>query len=110
MAETPLAAPGAACEPGPQGMPGALEKAKEIIAATPGAIEPGQFVNPANPAVHEATTAEEIWNDTAGKVDALVEVRVLDSADDVGDHLVDRWVVVYECRRETFRRFRNGLP
>ena len=58
--------------PGPQGMPGALERAREIIAATPGAIEPGQFVNPANPAVHEATTAEEIWNDTSGKVDALV--------------------------------------
>ncbi len=58
--------------PGAQGMPGALEKAKELVASTPDAIEPGQFVNPANPLVHEKTTAEEIWNDTHGKVDALV--------------------------------------
>jgi len=58
--------------PGAQGMPGALEKAKELIATTPDSVEPGQFVNPANPAVHEQTTAEEIWNDTKGKVDALV--------------------------------------
>jgi cysteine synthase A len=58
--------------PGPAGMPGAIEKAKELIASTPGAIEPGQFVNPANPAVHERTTAEEIWTDTGGKLDAIV--------------------------------------
>ncbi|PPD28951.1 MAG: cysteine synthase A [Hyphomicrobium sp.] len=58
--------------PGPGGMPAAIEKAKELVAGTPDAIEPGQFVNPANPAVHERTTAEEIWTDTAGKVDALV--------------------------------------
>ena len=58
--------------PGAQGMPGALEKAKELIAATPDALEPGQFVNPANPLVHERTTAEEIWNDTEGKVDVVV--------------------------------------
>lgn len=58
--------------PGAQGMPGALEKAKELIAATPDALEPGQFVNPANPLVHERTTAEEIWNDTQGRVDAIV--------------------------------------
>lgn len=58
--------------PGAQGMPGALEKAKELVATLPDAVEPGQFVNPANPLVHEMTTAEEIWNDTRGKVDALV--------------------------------------
>lgn len=58
--------------PGAKGMPGALERAQELVATTPDAIEPGQFVNPANPMVHEKTTAEEIWNDTKGKVDALV--------------------------------------
>lgn len=58
--------------PGAKGMPGALERAQELVATTPDAIEPGQFVNPANPMVHEKTTAEEIWNDTKGKIDALV--------------------------------------
>ena len=55
-----------------KGMKGAIEKAQEIIAATPGAVGPRQFDNPANPAIHRRTTAEEIWNDTGGKVDAIV--------------------------------------
>jgi cysteine synthase A len=58
--------------PGPGGMPVAVERAAELAKTIPGAVIPGQFDNPANPLVHELTTAEEIWNDTHGKVDALV--------------------------------------
>ncbi len=58
--------------PAAGGMPGAISKANELLATTPGAVQPSQFENPANPAVHERTTAEEIWKDTGGKVDALV--------------------------------------
>lgn len=58
--------------PAAQGMKGAIAKAQEIVAATPGAVIPQQFENPANPEIHRRTTAEEIWNDTAGAVDALV--------------------------------------
>jgi cysteine synthase A len=53
-------------------MPGAIAKAEELLAATPGAWMPQQFENPANPRVHRETTAEEIWNDTEGQVDALI--------------------------------------
>jgi len=55
-----------------KGMKGAIAKAQEIIAATPGAVMPQQFENPANPAIHRSTTAEEIWNDTDGKVDVVI--------------------------------------
>ena len=54
------------------GMRAAIARAQEIIASTPGAIMPQQFENPANPDIHRRTTAEEIWNDTAGKVDAVI--------------------------------------
>jgi cysteine synthase len=58
--------------PAAGGMPVAIERAKALLEALPGAVQPSQFENPANPRVHELTTAEEIWSDTGGKVDALV--------------------------------------
>ena len=54
------------------GIPGAMAKADEIIAATPGAVAAGQFTNPANPAIHYKTTGPEIWADTDGQVDAFI--------------------------------------
>jgi cysteine synthase len=58
--------------PREKGIGGAIEKAKEIIAATPKAVMPWQFGHPANPEIHRKTTAEEIWRDTNGVVDAVV--------------------------------------
>jgi cysteine synthase A len=58
--------------PGSDGMKGAIQKAKDIIDATPDAFMPNQFANPANPRIHRKTTAEEIWSDTDGQVDMLV--------------------------------------
>lgn len=55
-----------------KGMKGAIAKAEELLAEIPGAVMPQQFRNPANPAIHRATTAEEIWNDTGGDIDAFV--------------------------------------
>ena len=58
--------------PGAEGMKGAIARAEQIARETPNAWIPQQFDNPANPAIHRHTTAEEIWNDTDGKVDILV--------------------------------------
>ena len=58
--------------PAAKGMRGAIARAEEIVAATPGAWMARQFDNPANPAIHALTTAEEIWTDTAGAVDVVV--------------------------------------
>ena len=58
--------------PGVEGMTGAVKRAEQLVAEIPGAFMPQQFNNPANPEIHRKTTAEEIWNDTDGKVDIVV--------------------------------------
>lgn len=58
--------------PGPDGMSGAIRKAEELAAEIPNSYIPQQFSNPANPAIHKATTAEEIWRDTDGDVDIFI--------------------------------------
>jgi cysteine synthase A len=58
--------------PAERGMAGAVARAREIVEATPGAVMPQQFDNVANPLIHRVSTAEEIWNDTAGGVDAVI--------------------------------------
>ena len=57
---------------GAKGMKGAIAKAEELAKEIPDSFIPGQFVNPANPAIHRKTTAVEIWNDTQGNVDIFV--------------------------------------
>ncbi len=58
--------------PGTEGMPGAIKKADELAKNTPNSFVPQQFENPANPEIHRKTTAQEIWNDTDGKVDIFI--------------------------------------
>jgi cysteine synthase A len=58
--------------PREKGMNGAVSRTRELLEANPGAVSPNQFANPSNPAIHVRTTAEEIWYDTAGEVDAIV--------------------------------------
>ena len=58
--------------PAAEGMPGAIKAAQELVEREENAWMPQQFENPANPAIHEATTGPEIWDDTGGKIDAIV--------------------------------------
>ncbi len=58
--------------PAPLGMKGAIARAEEMVASSDDTVMPQQFANPANPAIHEITTAREIWNDTGGKVDVII--------------------------------------
>ena len=77
--------------PGPDGMGGAIAKAEELAASDPRYFIPQQFKNPSNPAIHRATTAEEIWEDTDGKVDIFIAgVGTGGTITGVGESLKDR--------------------
>jgi cysteine synthase A len=77
--------------PAPKGMPGAIEKANEIVSERSDAFMPQQFQNPSNPDIHRRTTAEEIWQDTDGKIDIFVAgIGTGGTITGVGEVLKDR--------------------
>ena len=76
---------------GPKGMQGAVEKAEELAKEIEGGFIPGQFVNPANPAIHRATTGPEIWEDTDGQVDIFISgVGTGGTVTGVGEYLISQ--------------------
>jgi len=87
--------------PGPQGIKGAIARAGELTAQIPGAFMPQQFENAANPEIHRRTTAEEVWNDTDGKVDIFVAgVGTGGTVTGVGEVLKERKPDVYVVAAE----------